>query len=98
MIDLDGIKLQRTSLPNLAKAVIRFIGVTQGHLVFLDHQYWVCTWDLEGGDNGEYMKHFFLPKDWLSPGARRLITLNRYGTLLCPKNGEVAIVREGVRI
>jgi WD40 repeat protein len=98
MVDLQDAKLQRTSLPSLGRVVNRLIGVTQEHLVFLDHQYWVCTWDIEGGDNGEYTKHFFLPKDWLSPGARRLITLNRYGTLLCPKNGEVAIVREGIRI
>jgi WD40 repeat protein len=98
MIDLQDAKLQRTSLPSLGRVVNRLIGVTQEHLVFLDYQYWVCTWDIEGGDNGEYTRHFFLPKDWLSPGARKLITLNRYGTLLCPKNGEVAIIREGIKI
>ena len=98
MIDLRDAKLQRTSLPSLGRVVNRLIGVTQEHLVFLDYQYWVCTWDIQGGDNGEYTKHFFLPKDWLSPGARKLITLNRYGTLLCPKNGEVAIIREGIKI
>lgn len=96
VIDLET--LQRTNLPVLATVVNRLVGVTQEHLVFLNHQYWVCTWDISGGDKGEYTKHFFLPKDWLSPGARRLIILNRYGTLLCPKNGEVAIVREGIRI
>ncbi|CZT11982.1 uncharacterized protein RCO7_07985 [Rhynchosporium graminicola] len=88
----------RKSLPRLTNAVNCVLGVTKGQLIFLDQQYWVCTWDVAKGDDGECVKHFFLPKDWLSPDARRLIKLNDYGTLLCPKNGEVAIVRDGIRI
>ncbi|CZS94082.1 uncharacterized protein RAG0_04113 [Rhynchosporium agropyri] len=53
-----------------------------------NQQYRVCTWDVAKGDDGECVKHFFLPKDWLSPDARRLIKLNDYGTLLCPKMGK----------
>lgn len=39
----------------------------------------------------------FLPKDWLSPTALRLIFLNAQGTLMCPRNGEIAISRSGLR-
>lgn len=94
----DKNQLARKGLPLLAASVNRLVGISQGHLVFLDHQYWVCSWDLAGGDCSEYIKHFFLPKDWLSPGALRLITLNGYSTLLVPKNGEIAVVRDGIRI
>ncbi|KAM7215743.1 hypothetical protein V8F06_008853 [Rhypophila decipiens] len=43
-------------------------------------------------------KHFYLPKDWLSPSMLRLCVINDYGTILCPKNGEVAVVRGGVKL
>jgi len=65
--------------------------------VFLDHQYWLCTWDL-GSDESVHERHFFLPKDWINPEALILVTLNQFGTLLCPKNGDVAVVKSGIRI
>jgi WD40 repeat protein len=98
----DG--LRRRSLPELSRKVNRLIGVFQGRLVFLDHQYWLCTWELldrkddESRSGGAYRRHFFLPKDWLSPETLNLVTLNHFGTLLCPKDGEVAIVRSGIRM
>ncbi|KAH8807649.1 NACHT and WD domain protein [Xylogone sp. PMI_703] len=100
MIDLDdGCGLQRISLPLLAQCVHQLVGVTQHeYLVFLDNQHWICTWDLRSGDSAKYTRHFFLPKDWFSCGTLSLVMLNQYGTLLCPKNGEVAVVREGIVI
>jgi predicted RNA-binding Zn-ribbon protein involved in translation (DUF1610 family) len=34
-----------------------------------------------------------VPRDWLSPLSLQLAKINGQGTFLCPKNGEVAIVR-----
>jgi hypothetical protein len=39
-----------------------------------------------------------LPKDWLSPGMLDLCIINEQGTILCPKNGEVAIIRSGIKL
>ncbi|KAK2788180.1 hypothetical protein FQN53_004065 [Emmonsiellopsis sp. PD_33] len=88
---------RRRSLSQLSENVNRLVGVFQGRLVFLDHQYWLCTWELDR-DERAYQRHFFLPKDWLSPDTLRLVTLDQFGTLLCPKNGEVAIIRSGLRL
>ena len=88
---------KRQSLDQLSKHVARLIGSFRDRVAFLDHQYWLCTWEV-GTDLSTIKRHFFLPKDWLSPSTLQLAVLNLHGTFLCPKNGEVAIVRYGVKI
>ncbi|PMD13592.1 NACHT and WD domain protein [Hyaloscypha hepaticicola] len=88
---------QQETSADLSMYVDRLIGSFHGLVVFLDRHYCFCTWDLEKGA-ASLKKHFFLPKDWLSPGMLKLCMLNSYGTILCPKNGEVAIIRSGVKL
>jgi hypothetical protein len=38
-------------------------------------------------------QHFFLPGDWIGPNCVALCTVMADGTVLCPRNGEVAIVK-----
>jgi WD40 repeat protein len=99
LLDLSASHLQgirQRPLDGLLGQVNRLIGTYQGRIVFLDHQYFFCTWDIHA--TGDALKrHFFLPKDWLSPGMLRLCTINMYGAILCPKNGEVAIIRHGIK-
>ena len=90
-------KISRQSLDQLSKRVVRLIGSYQDRVAFLDHQYWLCTWEI-GTDFSTSKRHFFLPKDWLSPSTLQLAVLNLQGTFLCPKNGEVGIVRYGVKL
>ncbi|KAL8791063.1 MAG: hypothetical protein Q9213_000270 [Squamulea squamosa] len=87
---------ERNAIDDLAMHVRCLIGCFQDQLVFLDHQFWLCTWAMEAVYS-KHKRHFFLPKDWLSPTALRLITLSTQGTLMCPRNGEVAIVRSGLK-
>lgn len=87
----------RQNLAQLTKNTARLIGSYQGHVVFLDHQCWLCTWEIDT-DVSNYKRHFFLPRDWLSPSTLQLVTLNGHGTLLCPKNGEVGIVKNGIKL
>ncbi|KAL2785293.1 hypothetical protein BJX66DRAFT_61738 [Aspergillus keveii] len=87
----------RRILPQLSEKVNQAIGVFQGRLVFLDYDYWMCTWDFAAAEDRAYRRHFFLPKDWLATGSMGIVVLDQFGTLLCPRNGEVAIVRSGFR-
>lgn len=87
----------RQSINGLALHVERLIGSFQDQIVFLDHKYWVCSWKIDSPIDS-YKKHFFLPKDWLNVDTVNLSILNPQGTLLCPRNGEVAIVRNGIRL
>ena len=98
--DLDSFTKRaclRHQINALAQYVERLIGSLQDQVVFLDHQYWLCTWAMDLPVSS-YTKHFFLPRDWLNVDTLDLTLLNEYGTLLCPRNGEVAIVRSGIRI
>ncbi|KAL8846107.1 MAG: hypothetical protein Q9221_008775 [Calogaya cf. arnoldii] len=83
-------------MADLAGRVKRLIGTYQDTIVFLDYDYWVCTWRIESVVL-EVKRHFFLPRDWLNSGTLQLATLNRQGTFFCPKYGDVAIVRRGLR-
>ncbi|KAL2005423.1 hypothetical protein VTN00DRAFT_2634 [Thermoascus crustaceus] len=66
-------------------------------LAFLDRDFWVCTWTWSGNDvyNGRVKRHFFLPQDWLNMECLELATVRSDSTLLCPRNGEVAVISNG---
>lgn len=66
-------------------------------LAFLDHEYWVCTYVLADGRPGRVRRHHFLPRDWINMDWLELAVMRPDGTLLCPRNGEVAIVTNGLR-
>ncbi|PMD60278.1 uncharacterized protein K444DRAFT_722408 [Hyaloscypha bicolor E] len=82
----------RVVVEGLSKHVNRLIGEVDDRVVFLDHQFWLCTWEIEATYT-RHKKHFFLPKDWISPQSLRQIALHEHGIVLIPKNGEVAIVK-----
>lgn len=103
-----------------------FLGVHESQLIFLDHDCWLCTWDInaaahqannepESKDFGvsfpgndiqrhdrlftvqmQAQRHFFIPMEWMNSGTSHLAKVNSHGTFFCPKQGEVAIVRNGV--
>ena len=83
-------------MADLASRIVRLIGTYQDRIVFLDHDYWLCTWGIDA-DGHDVKRHFFLPKDWLSPSTLEIAALNNQGTFFCPKRGNVAIVRHGMR-
>jgi WD40 repeat protein len=71
---------------------------TEHTLAFLDHEYWVCTFVLaEGGRPNRVRRHHFLPRDWINMDWLELAVMRPDGTLLCPRNGEVVLVRNGLR-
>ena len=83
--------------------------LSRDRLVFLDQNFWLCSWrlplpsisntrrpsgsrSLDGG-TGEIKQHYFFPSDWISPDSIALFRVMSDGTVLCPRNREVAIVR-----
>ncbi|KAL8798258.1 MAG: hypothetical protein Q9182_006819 [Xanthomendoza sp. 2 TL-2023] len=83
-------------IADLVGQVRRLIGTYQDTIVFLDYDYWMCTWRIESRAL-DVKRHFFLPRDWLNSGTLQMAMLNRHGTFFCPKYGNVAIVRGGLR-
>lgn len=93
--DLDIYKLnpvRRKNLVSLVGGVQLLLGTYRDKIVFLDHQNWLCScevsWPIEA-----IKRHYVIPRDWLNSSTLQLVTLNKHGTLLCPRNGEVALVR-----
>lgn len=112
----------------LAENVRLRVGMQGQSLVFLDHEGWLCTWDVLAAtgspsptspvaetqfDDGALTqnstesddedvvglrRHFFMPKDWLNTNTSHLTVMNNHGALLCPKYGDVAIVRGGMQL
>ena len=81
----------------LGNQVKRLIGTIQNSVVFLDHDYWVCTWEIEASAS-EVKRHFFLPKNWLNSSSLQMMAVSEQGTFFCPKFGEVVVVRSGMKI
>ena len=73
------------------------LGVLPGALlVFLDHDLWMCTYKLGSYDGEALKRHYFIPRDWVSVESLELCCMLADGTFLCPKDGEVAVIRNGL--
>ena len=67
-------------------------------LAFMDRDFWICTWSsIETTAGSTIKRHFFPPRDWLNMECLELSSVTKDGTFLCPRNGEVAVVRNGLR-
>ena len=88
--------LNSDCMTELAAQIKRLIGTYQDRIVFLDYEYWLCTWRIDATSLEDVKRHFFLPRDWLNHNTLHMATLNAQGTFFCPKRGEVAIVRHGM--
>lgn len=75
-------------------------------LVYLDKSFWVCSCRINNNNNNSRLgteqehedattsrRHFFLPRDWVDAESLKLCRIMADGTLLCPRKGEVAVVR-----
>ncbi|KAL8911682.1 MAG: hypothetical protein Q9172_007630 [Xanthocarpia lactea] len=89
--------LASNCMADLAGRVKRLIGTYQDTIVFLDYDFWICTWRIESVVL-DVKRHFFLPRDWLNSETLQMAILNGQGTFFCPKYGDVAIVRNGLRL
>ncbi|KAN0104101.1 WD40 repeat-like protein [Hyaloscypha variabilis] len=93
---------------NLASRIeIPLVFMSRDRLVFLDCNFWLCSWRLPlpsniafrrssgpaGASIFEITEHYFLPGDWVNPDYVSLCRVMAGGTVLCPRNGEVAVVK-----
>jgi hypothetical protein len=85
-------------LVSLTSCVAQVIGFREtGKLIFLDTHSWVCSSDLEDPGTGSvsYVRHFFVPYDWLS-GTRDVICAILKRNVLFARNDDVVIVKGGL--
>jgi WD40 repeat protein len=93
---LEGVKYEY-----LADRAEFLIGTHGNRLVFLDSAGWVCSVaSVKAGTtektDGNLMRHFFLPSDWLSNNNELLIEVTKQGDVIIVKRDEVAVVKRGL--
>lgn len=81
--------------PDIASCIQRPLNVIgQDRLVFLDESFRVCSCSIRHtGGPSALVHHFFLPRDWVNDESLELCQVLGDGTFLCPRRGEVAVIR-----
>ena len=65
----------------------------QKTLVFLDKDLWMCTLRINSTrQHSDLKRHYFIPRDWASTESLEQCCMLQDGTLLFPKDGEVAVI------
>jgi hypothetical protein len=82
----------------MSPSVRHLLGCYKDYVVFLDREYWVCTWPLGPSPVRAIKRHFFLPLDYISRETMALATLTGAGTVLFPKDGELVVISNGLRL
>lgn len=97
--DFNPRSTNAASIPSyqpLADQVECLIGAYKDRLVFLHTSGWVCSADASTFDLSGYIRHFFIPADWLSSNSELLIDVTVKGTILFAKRNEVAVIKKGL--
>jgi hypothetical protein len=64
-------------------------------LVFLHSDNWICSTDPDKA--GKFIRHFFLPADWLTSNVELMIEMTPAENILFVKGDEVAVIKRGLR-
>lgn len=102
----EGVEIKRSSsakVPTLRMIHQSNLGQGPGEqqqqncaLAFLDREFWVRSWSLNDVEGTASRRHFFLPRDWINLDCLHLAQVTADGRFLCPRNGEVAVVHNGL--
>ncbi|KAK2736745.1 hypothetical protein FQN55_001507 [Onygenales sp. PD_40] len=103
ILDLSGIhdpdrgNIIPISIPEaVRKAIGRPLGIiAKNRLIFVDLNFWICSWVI-GSEQEEAKRHFFLPKDWVSPEMLGMCAVVGEGVVLVPQKGGVAVIRSSL--
>ena len=99
--DLNINASRATSIPEyqpLTDQVACHIGAYKDKLVFLHSNGWVCSADSASYNLSRYVRHFFVPADWLSNSSELMIQMSGKGNIIFVKGSEVAVIRRGLEI
>ncbi|MCJ1466023.1 hypothetical protein MMC07_004642 [Pseudocyphellaria aurata] len=90
--DNPSLTIRPLSIPPEIRARIEIpLGMLpKDQLVFLDQDYWICTWRVS--TDSAPRRHYFLPKDWINAESLDMCVLTPRGTFLYPRNGDVAVI------
>jgi len=80
----------------VADKVELLIGAYRQRLVFMLSSRWICSADPTASNADHYVRHFFIPSDWLSTNVELIIKVSRKGDIIFVKRDEVAVIKRGL--
>ena len=84
------------NLSRLAVKIKAVIGIHKSSLLFLDHDGWVCSVEVENiGSERFYLKHFFIPYGWHS-GAEPIMRSTAKGLVILARRDEMIVFQRGL--
>ncbi len=85
-------RIQFVALERSIEHVFGYIGT---RVIFLDRTGWICSTDLELFTEDFYLRHFFIPTDWLSINLELIGTLTYRNDLALVQRDEMAVIKRG---
>jgi WD40 repeat protein len=89
------------ALLNLCDYVKYFLGLSGNRLLFIDNASWLSSVDLKmgttTGPRGEYTRHFFAPNEFVAKETGILPMLSPDKDVIFAVEGELAIIRNGLK-
>jgi hypothetical protein len=92
----DGLQPNADYSP-LGEKVKYFIGVIRSRLIFIDKDSWLSSVDLVSYSGKEYIRHFYVPHEVVNENTGVLSVLTAAGDIAFAREGEVAVVRNGMK-
>jgi hypothetical protein len=83
---------QFVALEHTTGHIFGYIGT---RMIFLDRTGWICSTDLEMFTEEFYLRHFFIPADWLSTNPELIGVLTCRHDLVFAQRNEIAVVKRG---
>ncbi|KAK3176965.1 hypothetical protein OEA41_008291 [Lepraria neglecta] len=80
----------------LPEFVQHIVGKTGSKLIFLDKSLWVCSMVVNGSKQ-RYLRHFFIPDDWLNASQILLSKITLQGDCVFARKDAVVVIKRGLR-
>lgn len=96
-LDPDGVIAEpAAAYDDLAKEIKHVVGIYKSLLVFLNHQGWICSLNIDDiSVDGFYTRHFFIPLQWHGTAAEMPIMVTSKGVIMIAVKHEVAVFQNG---
>lgn len=83
-------------LNGLSSNVELVIGAFETRLVVYTADFWIASVELTASSADTFVRHFFLPADWISSVHKPIIGIGRSGEVLFAKRSELAVIKRGL--
>lgn len=85
------------SYDDVAKSIKAVIGTHRSLLVYLDHNGWVCSINIDDITVEKfYTRHFFIPPQWHSTLGKMSMLVTKKGTVAMAIKHELAVFQNGL--